>query len=48
MSAVSTSLHLTCLLKMDQFSSAGCISSNVFLKKTFWAAVIFVENVITL
>lgn len=32
MSPVSTSLHLTCLLKMDPRSSAGCAISDVFLK----------------
>ena len=28
---ISTSLPSTCLLKMDIFSTAGCVSSNVFL-----------------
>lgn len=27
-----TSPHLTCLFKMDPFSGARCISSDVFLK----------------
>lgn len=41
MSQVSTSLHLTCLLKMDLFSSAGYISSNVLLNV---GSSVFVEH----
>lgn len=32
------------LVKNGSVSSAGCISTNVFLNMHFWAAVVFVEN----
>lgn len=43
MSPVSTSLHLTCLLKMDLSSGAECKSSNVNLKDILGRSD-FVEN----